>query len=260
MAHSLIARASGLITAAGNSGFTRQTAVGLAAGVAVTGLLTLTLAPAAAAPVALAAALGGACAVVPLLRTLTRSKRNEEERDLSLKAADPLANCLPRTAFMRRFDDALTSPKGDGKATGTLLVVKADQLRAINEGFGYDAGDDVVTALASTILASVRKTDFVGRLDGDEFGVFLWGAAIKDAIMVSDRIRRNIAHLRVSDEFGLSVSVGGAILASRSVDADDGLRFASRGLEFARMGGGDRVEMIYVPATGEPVQVAGVVH
>lgn len=260
MAQSLYARAIGLITAASEHGFSRQTAIGLAAGVAITGLVTLSLAPAAAAPVALAAALGGICAAVPLLSTLTRSKRRQDERELNERAADPLANCLPRTTFMRRFDDALTGPQGDRKATGTLLVVKADQLRAINEGHGYDAGDDVVTALASTLLASVRKTDFVGRLDGDEFGVYLWGASIKDAIMVSDRIRRNVAQLRVADEFGLSISVGGAILASTSVDADDGLRYANRGLEFARMAGGDRTEMIYVPATGEPVQVAGAVH
>lgn len=260
MAQTLFSRASGLITAASNSGISQQAAVGLAAGVALTGLLTLSIAPAFAAPVALAAALGGLCVALPLASFLARRQTAIDQKAINQKAADPLGNCLPRTMFMRRFDDALANPRADSKATGTLLVVKADQLRAINDDFGYDAGDDVVNALASTLLASVRKTDFVGRLDGDEFGVFLWGAAIKDALMVSDRIRRNVGHLRVSEEFGLSISVGGAILASQTVDADDGLRFANRGLEFARLGGGDRTEMIYVPATGEPVQVAGVVH
>jgi diguanylate cyclase (GGDEF)-like protein len=254
-------RASGLITAASNSGISQQAAVGLAAGVALTGLLTLSIAPAFAAPVRwrqLLEACAWPCRWPADLST--QANRRLTQKAINQKAADPLGNCLPRTMFMRRFDDALANPRDDSKATGTLLVVKADQLRAINDDHGYDAGDDVIKALASTLLASVRKTDFVGRLDGDEFGVFLWGAAIKDALMVSDRIRRNVGHLRVSEEFGLSISVGGAILASQTVDADDGLRFANRGLEFARLGGGDRTEMIYVPATGEPVQVAGVVH
>lgn len=260
MAHYLLSRASGLITAARHHGISRHTAIGIAAGVAFTGLLTLSIAPSLAAPVALAAALGGICVALPLMRISVRSQQALETQNLNQKASDPLANCLPRTVFLRRFDDALASPRDDGKTSGTLLVVKADQLRTINDDHGFDAGDDVIEALASTLMASVRKSDFVGRLDGDEFGVFLWGASVKEAIMVSDRIRRNVAHLRVSDEFGLSISVGGAILAARDVDADEGLRFANRGLEFAREAGGDRVEMIYVPVTGEPVQVAGSVH
>lgn len=260
MEKSLLSRASGLFTAASNSGISQQAAIGLAAGVALTGLLTLSIAPAFAAPVALAAALGGICVALPLANVFARKQTALDMQEINQRTADPLTNCLPRAMFMRRFDDALANPKDDRKATGTLLVVKADQLRSINDDYGYGAGDDVIEALASTLLASVRKTDFVGRLDGDEFGIFLWGAAIKDAIMVSDRIRRNVAHLRVSEEFGLSISVGGAILASHDLDADDGLRFANRGLDFARMGGGDRTEMIYVPASGEPVQVAGAVH
>lgn len=210
-------------------------------------------------PALAAAVIASGVTAVPLVRSLRDAQRKLADMPKTTGVLDPLTNCLSRGSFMRRFDD-LVLETGESKPTGgALLLVRADRMRAINDGYGSDAGDDVLCALASTIRASVRSTDFVGRLDGGEFGVFLRSASPKQAIMVADRIRGNVAQLRICDEIDLSISVGGAVFAS-NVDADDLMRYANQSLDVARDGGKDKIEMVYVPSTGEPVLIAGSVH
>lgn len=235
-----------------------RTSAGAAIGLAGAGLLALaTGAP--IVPTLAAAVIAAAATAVPLIHGLAGARRIPAEKPKTNTTLDPLTNCLSRGTFLRRFDDLALDASGDKPTGGALLLVRADHLRAINESYGNDAGDDVLCALASTIRTSVRATDFVGRLDGGEFGVFLRGASPKQAVTVADRIRRNIGQLRVSEEIDLSISVGGAVFAS-SLDADDLMRFANRSLDAARDGGKDKIEMIYVPTSGDPVLIAGSVH
>lgn len=236
-----------------------RTSTGAAIGLVGAGLLALA-AGAPIVPTLAAAVIAATATAAPLVRGLADARRKPAEKKPKTNTTlDPLTNCLSRGTFLRRFDD-LALDMGGGKPTGgALLLVRADHLRAINESYGNDAGDDVLCALASTIRTSVRATDFVGRLDGGEFGVFLRGASPKQAVTVADRIRRNIGQLRVSEEIDLSISVGGAVFAS-SLDADELMRFANRSLDAARDGGKDKIEMIYVPTSGDPVLIAGSVH
>ena len=235
-----------------------RASTGAAIGLAGAGLLALaTGAP--IVPTLAAAVIAAAATAVPLFHGLADARRRLAEKPKTNTTLDPLTNCLSRGTFLRRFDDLALDAGDDNPTGGALLLVRADHLRAINDSYGNDAGDDVLCALASTIRASVRATDFVGRLDGGEFGVFLRGASPKQAVTVADRIRRNIGQLRVSEEIDLSISVGGAVFAS-SLDADELMRFANRSLDAARDSGKDKVEMIYVPTSGDPVLIAGSVH
>ena len=235
-----------------------RTLAGAAIGIAGAGLLAaLTGIP--VAPALAVAAVASIATAIPLINSLLVAQRRLAEKPKTTGVLDPLTNCLSRGTFMRRFDDLVLDTGESKPAGGALLLVRADRMRAINDGYGSDAGDDVLCALASTIRASVRSTDFVGRLGGGEFGVFLRGASPKQAMMVADRIRGNVAQLRICEEIDLSISVGGAVFAS-NVDADDLMRYANQSLDVARDGGKDKIEMVYVPSTGEPVLIAGSVH
>ncbi len=54
-----------------------------------------------------------------------------------------------------------------------LLFVDVDGLKAVNDKFGHNAGDQALAKIGSLLVASVRKADFVARLAGDEFGILL---------------------------------------------------------------------------------------
>ena len=66
-------------------------------------------------------------------------------------------------------------------ASGALIVLDVDRLKPINDAFGHAAGDQVLRAIAATLLGQVRASDVVGRLGGDEFALLLWNLSETDA-------------------------------------------------------------------------------
>jgi diguanylate cyclase (GGDEF)-like protein len=91
----------------------------------------------------------------------------------------------------------------------------------------------------------VRSGDLVGRLGGEEFGVFLPGANDVNAADVAERIRRAIAEaafLPNGASCPLSVSVGGAVYEAR-IDFSDLFRVADQRLYQAKEAGRNRVQL-----------------
>src|SRR5690606_30216837 len=110
--------------------------------------------------------------------------------------------------------------------------------------FGHDVGDDALKLIVEQIKSTLRDVDLVGRMGGEEFGVFLPGTTPQRTIAVAERIRATVkaAQFRPDgSEYPLSVSIGAASFASRSTFSDL-YRLADRKLYEAKRGGRDRVE------------------
>src|SRR5690606_16976246 len=105
----------------------------------------------------------------------------------------------------------LADPSGKG---GALLVVDADHFKSINDRFGHASGDAALKLIAAAIRASVRASDIVGRLGGEEFGVFLPGAGHAEAHRIAEAVRQAVQMIEFDagdERCTLSVSVGGAV-------------------------------------------------
>jgi diguanylate cyclase (GGDEF)-like protein len=160
-------------------------------------------------------------------------------------AQDSLTSCLNGPLFSAMVDayPTLTGSRS-GRQTGSLLVVDVDHLNRLNERIGHRAGDQALRVLAGKIRASVRSGDLVGRIGGDEFGVFLPGASREDAEKVAERIRHSAAEARFEaggSDWPLSVSVG-VVLFEAEIDLDDLLRAAGEQMQVAKKAGRNRVE------------------
>ena len=193
----------------------------------------------------------------PLFFYLTRKLRELKivNHKLNVLAStDSLTACLNRGAFSSQVDERLLRAGGrkpDG--AGALLVIDADHFKAINDRFGHGQGDEALRIIARAIRTSVRSGDLVGRLGGEEFGVFLPGANEANAADVAERIRRAIADavfLPNGARHPLSVSVGGAVYDAR-IDFSDLFRIADQRLYEAKEAGRNRVQLSG-PATVEP--------
>ncbi len=124
---------------------------------------------------------------------------------------DSLTACLNRGAFTSRIDAWLRDPATT--SCGALLIIDADNFKSINDLYGHDMGDEALTIIARAIRSILRTGDIVGRMGGEEFGVFLPGVSQHQAQVVADRIRAavNAAEFRPHGESRqLSVSIGGA--------------------------------------------------
>ncbi len=162
-------------------------------------------------------------------------------------STDSLTECLNRGAFTAAVEAHL----GDSAAShprGALLVIDADQFKRINDRFGHDAGDEALREIAAAIREATRADNLIGRLGGEEFGVFLPNASDADAAEIAERIRQTIHACRFAPDgvrWRLSASVGGAVF-DQVIEFSDLFRIADQRLYRAKMAGRNRVEMVRV--------------
>jgi diguanylate cyclase len=179
-----------------------------------------------------------------------------------LASTDSLTGCLNRGAFTRVIENFLEF-RGAGKPpTGALLVIDADHFKSINDRFGHHSGDEALNLIAAAIRASLRKDDWLGRIGGEEFGVFLPKADLAQASQVAERVRKMVSavdFIANGEPCDLSVSVGGAAFARR-ISFGDLFRIADDRLYTAKKTGRDRVEMTHVPAAGFVIEAPLTVH
>jgi diguanylate cyclase len=159
---------------------------------------------------------------------------------------DSLTGCLNRGAFTALTHELLN----DNKLIvgGALLVIDADKFKAINDMYGHDQGDIALTLIADTVRRVVRTGALVGRLGGEEFGVYLPGASRLGAFLVAERIRRGIRKTHFAPSgvpHLLSVSVGGASFVT-PISFTELFRCADQGLYVAKKAGRNMVEVAAV--------------
>lgn len=117
------------------------------------------------------------------IRRLKTQLARAQARIAELQASadtDFLLDILNRRGFERELQRSIAYIKRY-HARGALIVLDVDRLKPINDAFGHTAGDEVLRAIAATLLGQVRASDVVGRLGGDEFAVLLWNLSETDA-------------------------------------------------------------------------------
>jgi diguanylate cyclase (GGDEF)-like protein len=105
-----------------------------------------------------------------------------------------------------------------------VLFVDLDYFKVVNDTFGHEAGDAVLSTIAKRIQDSVREGDIVGRLGGDEFVVLCHDVTgLSEAIDVGQRLRDAVAR---------PISIRGG---TATVDASVGVTLGSTGDDAASL-------------------------
>jgi len=154
------------------------------------------------------------------------------ERDLLARLVR--TDALTGGANRRAWDDEVESARSDAD-TGDAYVLSCDLdgLKAVNDRFGHAAGDAMIRAASSLLTSSVRESDLVARVGGDEFVVLLRPADLVAVRRVMGRVRRAQKAWRVT-EHGLNprLSIGMARVRSGDLEgaraAADASMYASR--------------------------------
>lgn len=134
---------------------------------------------------------------------------------------------------------AVALPVALGAPSMFLLTLKHEQLRDANARLAHLASTD-------GIRAALRPGDLIGRLGGEEFGVYLPNTDPMSVTVVAERIRRLVAAIRFEPEgkaCPLSVSIGGAIHIGQAAFGDL-YRRADQHLYQAKDAGRDRVAIV----------------
>jgi diguanylate cyclase len=159
-------------------------------------------------------------------------------------STDSLTAVLNRGAFTTIVDAYLNEVRDHERVvSGALLVIDVDYFKRINDSFGHERGDEALRLIAETIKGVVRGVDLVGRMGGEEFGVFLPGSSALRAEAAAERIRKAISEATFEpggSRSPLSVSVGGASF-EHGVPFVELYRIADKRLYDAKHSGRNRV-------------------
>lgn len=130
----------------------------------------------------------------------------------------------------RAFNDEIRRVTGMAQRHGgdtAIVIFDVDDMKRINDGHGHAVGDIVLVAVAQAIKTSIRSTDFVARIGGDEFALIMHRidetaaeAKVTDiqARIASTRIDTTAGHLAVTISAGHSMLCGLADEAIRHAD------------------------------------------
>ncbi len=117
-------------------------------------------------------------------------ERLRQERHLAL--IDPLTGIYNRLAFDERMGQEFARWRRY-KSPLTLAVWDIDRFKSVNDTYGHQAGDRVLTVVAKLLRKQVRETDFIARFGGEEFIMLLPETAIEDAVGVAEKLRTSVA-------------------------------------------------------------------
>ncbi|MGH6641108.1 MAG: bifunctional diguanylate cyclase/phosphodiesterase [Bradyrhizobium sp.] len=174
-------------------------------------------------------------------------QRRAEERITHLAHYDALTDLPNRTLFHEQIKRELAHATADRQLA--VLYIDIDEFKSVNDSLGHMIGDELLKAVAVSLRACVRETDFVARLGGDEFAIVQTGVTHADNVTelvhrIFDAIRapyQCLGHHVTTD-----ASIGIALAPQDGSDLDQILKNADLAM-YAAKAAGRRTHRFFVP-------------
>jgi len=163
-----------------------------------------------------------------------------------LAAIDDLTRILNRRFGIRRLSEEFSRSVRHGVPL-SVIMIDIDNFKSFNDTFGHDAGDAVLTSVASTLERNVRSGDVVCRYGGEELMVVAPGMGLHDAAAAAEKLRRQIESTPIGwrgQSLHVTASFGAASWPIvRASTPDEVVTAADQALYHAKESGRDRVSV-----------------
>ncbi|MBE9610275.1 GGDEF domain-containing protein [Chitinilyticum piscinae] len=178
---------------------------------------------------------------------LTITRQGNEILNLAQAAStDPLTGLHNRRHLEKHFSELREHPR----LPCSILILDADHFKQINDRFGHDLGDVVLTRLAELLRSTCRNHELIARYGGEEFVLLLPDTGGSAAQQVAERLRMAIeqyAWTELQSTLHVTASFGGACCEAPPFDGPALLRLADQALYRAKQQGRNRVEWAFAP-------------
>jgi len=184
---------------------------------------------------------------------LAMAKERTELRHRKAAMVDPLTGIANRRSFLQDASMLAKLHLANPRPTA-FLVIDLDHFKSINDRFGHAVGDRVLEIFTEAARKSMRGSDLVGRLGGEEFAAVLADTSREKAVAVAERIRETFAQMAQEvDGHPVcgTVSIGLVHCLGRALDVTELLAQADHALYYAKERGRNRVEVASLDMTGD---------
>lgn len=183
---------------------------------------------------------------------LAMAKERTELRHRTAAMVDPLTGVANRRSFLQ--DAALIAKRHIGNPRPTaVLLIDLDHFKSINDRFGHAIGDSVLAIFAEAARKSMRGSDLIGRMGGEEFAAILVDISRDKASEIAERIRASFARMAQEVDghsVDATVSIGLVHCLERTLDIAELLTQADHALYYAKERGRNRIEIAANSARG----------
>lgn len=173
--------------------------------------------------------------------SLLRRLRNRIEVEESLSRTDSLTGINNSRAFKEWLNHYLAI---SGRFSHSLALgyIDLDNFKHVNDTMGHSEGDQVLRSVGAILSSSVRSTDIVGRIGGDEYAVLLPDTDRKGSTLLFDKLHHHLLREMKQNSWPIGFSVGVAIFRHLPKNADEALGIADRLMYQIKISSKNKVE------------------
>jgi diguanylate cyclase (GGDEF)-like protein len=159
-----------------------------------------------------------------------------DEQLLKLSRHDPLTGELNRSHLVAALAEAIEEAQRF-RSSCAFMLIGIDHLARVNDAFGFDVADAVISDVATRIRARLRGGDVLGRFSGNKFGLILKNCTVDDMNVAAERflaaVRDDVVPTR-SGPVSVTASVGAVSLPRYARSADEAINRAHETLDHAK--------------------------
>ncbi|MCR5626387.1 MAG: diguanylate cyclase [Lachnospiraceae bacterium] len=187
--------------------------------------------------------------VVGSAKDITEEKKKQQELKEQVER-DPMTGLLNKVAMQNTVEEYLKTC--DIGSFHALIMIDTDHFKDVNDKLGHLYGDDVIKMVADSIRSTFRETDYIGRVGGDEFMVFMKHTTPVITENRAELLNRNINQdcSDGTETVHISCSIGIAYYSRDGEDFTSLFSHADEALYNAKEGGRNRF-CVYEPDENE---------
>jgi diguanylate cyclase (GGDEF)-like protein len=175
------------------------------------------------------------------------SMRSSNDRLREMATRDLLTNVLNARTYYEICDNQISVAKRQ-RSPYSVLFIDLDHFKLINDTYGHAAGDIVLKSVANCLSDSLRTSDALGRVGGEEFSVFLPNTDTDGALALAESLRQNIEALMPStgeQTLKITASIGVARNSHNEHTMLDIQKLADQAMYRAKAAGRNRVSSVH---------------
>jgi diguanylate cyclase (GGDEF)-like protein len=167
---------------------------------------------------------------------LNNERHARDEQLMRLSRHDPLTGELNRTHLVASLAESIEEV-ARFRSSFAFMLIGIDHLARINDAFGFDVADAVISDIARRIRVRLRNGDVLGRFSGNKFGLVLKNCTVDDINVAAERflaaIRDDVVPTK-SGPVSVTASIGAVSVPRYARNADEAINRAQETLDMAK--------------------------